>query len=107
MNREEFIADIEESYRKGVELIRIKNKDYGADSDPFKNFRSSEVIGLSVAEAILVRTLDKLSRAGNGIKRELAVKDETLEDTLLDGINYLAILLAYVHAKKAEEKLKV
>jgi hypothetical protein len=106
MNRTEFIADIEASYAKGVEIIKLKNRDYGANDNPFKNFQSASVIGLGLEAAILVRTLDKMSRIGNLLKQEAAVKDESVEDTLLDAINYLAILLAYRHSLKPQTETR-
>lgn len=96
MNRAQFIKSIEKTYKDGVEIIRIKNADYGADENPFKNFESARVIGLDVKEAILLRTLDKMSRMGNLLKQEAQVKDESIEDSIVDAINYLAILKAYI-----------
>ena len=96
MNNPEFIKSIEDSYAKGVEIIKKKNADYANETDPFKNFRSAEVAGIGVGRAIIVRVLDKISRIQNLLDREAAVKDEKIEDTLLDAINYLAILKAYL-----------
>ena len=62
------------------EIYRKKNHDYG---DSFgKQF---EEYGL-VSSAI--RLEDKLNRFKNLIKNEAQVKDETIEDTLLDLANY-------------------
>lgn len=95
MTREEFIKSIENTYKKGIEIIKLKNADYANSSDPFKNFKSAEIIGLSVERAILVRVLDKITRISNLLSKEADVKEESLEDTLLDAINYLAILKSY------------
>lgn len=95
MNKEQFISSIEETYKKGVEIIKIKNADYATGNNPFKNFESAEIVGISVERAIIVRVLDKLSRISNLLERDASVKDESLEDTLLDAINYIAILKAY------------
>lgn len=95
MNKEDFIKNIEATYLRGVEIIKIKNRDYAGDDDPFKNFRSAIIAGTPVDRAILIRILDKLSRISNLLDKEAAVKDEKLEDTILDCINYLAILKAY------------
>lgn len=99
MNQEEFIKDIENSYARGIALIRIKNADYADGSDPFKNFRTASLLGLTIEQAIMVRKLDKITRIGNLLTKEAAVKTETIEDTILDDINYAGILLAYLHAK--------
>ena len=43
-------------------------------------------------EAIFVRFLDKVSRMANLLKRDPAVQDESLYDTIEDAIAYLGIL---------------
>lgn len=96
MTRDDFVKSIEETYAKGVEIVRIKNQDYAGDNNPFKNFESAAVAGVGISRAIIVRILDKLSRISNIIDKDRAVKDETIEDTILDAINYLAILKAYL-----------
>lgn len=73
-----------------------KNADYSPGADPFRNFRNSEVIGVDPERAILVRVTDKITRIGNLIGRTdgPVVTDETINDTIEDAINYLAILKA-------------
>ena len=90
------MESISEFYGRGIEIIDSKNNDYARESDPFKNFRSAEVAGVNVGRAILVRILDKMSRVSNLLDREASVKDETINDTLLDMANYIAILNAYL-----------
>ena len=90
-----FLLSIEATFRAGLDLVKRKNADYAGDGDPFKNFRSAGVAGVSVERAILVRVLDKLARISNLLDKPQAVVDEALEDTILDAINYLAILKAY------------
>ena len=102
MNKEAFIKHIEQTYKDGVDLIKIKNHDYAGDEDPFKNFRFAEMVGVSVPRAILVRMSDKLARISNLIDKEAAVKDETVSDTLLDLINYTAILKAFLQKEKEQ-----
>jgi hypothetical protein len=92
-----FISSIEKTYAAGIDVIRRKNADYAKSEDPFRNFRLAEVAGVDVGRAILVRALDKMSRISNLLDRNPpAVIDEKLEDTLLDCINYLAILKAWI-----------
>lgn len=96
MNNQQFLKDIENTFKECLELVRKKNADYANFKNPFKNFESASVVGVDVKRAILVRVLDKISRISNLIEREAVVKDEKLEDTLLDCINYLAILKANI-----------
>jgi hypothetical protein len=61
----------------------------------------SESVGVSVEKGILVRMCDKLSRIGNLIERnDHSVKDESIEDTLIDIMNYSNILLCYIQEKR-------
>jgi len=99
MNREQFLKSIESTYTSGIELIKLKNQDYAGDSDPFRNFRSASVIGLTVEQGILIRMLDKLARIGNLLDRKEVVLDESLTDSLRDIANYAAILKAYREQK--------
>ena len=95
----DFLRSIEKSYADGLDLVRRKNADYANSEDPFKNFRSAGLAGVSVGRAILVRALDKMSRISNLLDRDQpVVMDEKIEDTLLDGINYLAILKAWIES---------
>lgn len=96
----EFIQQIETIYAQGIEIIKNKNHDYAEDSDPFKNFRYSELLGISIERAILVRIMDKIARISNLLDKEAKVKDEKIEDTLIDAINYLAILLTYIKLER-------
>ena len=71
--------------------MESKNQDYGADADPFRNFRSFQELG------ILVRLSDKLSRLRTYIERgDFKVQDESVKDTALDAINYVVLLLTMI-----------
>lgn len=90
--------DIAKTFNKSLDIVERKNNDYSEDSNPFANFTTSSIAHVGVPQAILVRTIDKLCRTGNLLVRPAVVLDENLEDTIIDGINYLAILLAYLHS---------
>lgn len=97
MNRDEFIKQLEGTFKKCMDLVILKNKDYANATNPFKNFELSQMVGVSVPKAILVRTVDKIARVSNLLeKSEINVKGEKIEDTLIDCINYLNILLVYL-----------
>lgn len=105
MLRVKFIESIKNTFAKGVELIERKNHDYAGVDNPFKNFESASIVGIPVERAILVRVLDKLSRVSNLLGSQASVKDEAIEDTLLDAINYLAILKAYLDDQRGRNDL--
>lgn len=100
MTQQEFFNNIEESYARGLRLIKQKNADYATFQDPFKNFSFASILGVSPERALLVRVSDKLARISNLLDKGPEVKDETLDDTILDCCNYLAILMAMIQSKK-------
>lgn len=103
MTQQEFFEHISQSFADGSGLIRRKNTDYSGSADPFKNFRSAEVIGIGVDKAILVRILDKIARINNLLDSEAQVKDESIDDSILDAANYLYILKAYLYDKRTNK----
>jgi len=76
------VSQMKDIQSKGLELFTKKNKDYG---DAFATFG---IIG------VLIRIQDKIMRSititQNGVN---LVKDERIEDTLLDLHNYSAMAL--------------
>lgn len=95
MNTKEFLNHISQTYATGLTIIQKKNQDYANSTNPFKNFESALVVGIQPDRAILLRVMDKIARVSNLLDKEPVVKDESFEDTLVDCINYLAILKAY------------
>ena len=89
--REDYLREFQALTAKMLETTTKKNNDYGGSSDPFKNFRSFEELG------ILVRMSDKFARLRTAIveKRAFEVTDESVEDTCLDLANYALLLLCY------------
>lgn len=88
-------------FAKAKELMKCKNHDYADTSDPFLNFRMCEQAQLcSTLIGMLVRLGDKVSRFENLSikKKEQKVKDESIEDTLLDIINYCVLIISYIES---------
>lgn len=107
MNREDFIELHGDLCNRIKVTTAAKNADYtGAGDDPFANFNTVELIGICSAEqGILTRMTDKLTRISTFVKKGvLQVKDESIEDTLLDLANYSILLACYIIDKK--EKVK-
>lgn len=101
---EKFIAHIEAVYKKCVNVAKKKNADYsGSNADAFRNFDAVEFFGITDSKTgIMVRLTDKFTRISNLLKKDAKVVEESLQDSIEDAINYLAIL----HAKLEAEKLK-
>uniref|UniRef100_A0A6H1ZEN3 Nucleotide modification associated domain-containing protein n=1 Tax=viral metagenome TaxID=1070528 RepID=A0A6H1ZEN3_9ZZZZ len=113
MELNDLIGYIKELDLKAVDIICKKNHDYAApESDKdnplklFKNLMACEFMGITKTEqGMLIRLTDKFSRLCNLLKEghKIAVKDESLEDTVIDIQNYLKLLLAYRKVKKSYE----
>ena len=89
MKRADLLKMHETLSAEALQIMRKKNEDYGADEDPFLNFRAFGAFG------VLVRLSDKLARLRTYEERgEFSVKDESVRDTVLDAINYCIIYLA-------------
>ena len=72
-------------------LMKLKNTDYATSADPLRNFRTFEELG------ILVRMSDKLARLRTFCEnKQLAVKSESVRDTILDVVNYAVLLHGYL-----------
>lgn len=93
---DDFIKRLTELYARNVSISKAKNADYASDGDPFKNFRTSEIYGIPVTKAILVRMSDKMSRIANLLDKEAQVRDESVLDTLSDLANYAMIMRMYI-----------
>ena len=73
-----------------------KNKDYGDSvNDLYKKF------GLI---SYVIRMNDKMNRINNLIKQGNLVKDEAIEDTLLDLANYCLLARASIELEKGSDK---
>jgi len=94
--QKDFLNRLEKLYKENVEISRRKNADYATDTDPFRNFRVCESIGIPAEVGILVRMTDKISRIRNLLGKKAQVKDETIFDTLSDLANYAMILRIYL-----------
>ena len=90
------LQDMVDTFSACYETATRKNHDYGgSNNDPYANFRNSTIAGVSVERGILVRLMDKMSRISTLLDKEAMVKDEAVDDTIDDAINYLAILKSY------------
>ena len=81
-----------------LKLINSKNNDYANPTDFYANFRLSEQAGVPMFLGVHIRLLDKVSRLNSFLERfqrtgKMTTEHESIEDTLLDLINYSAIEL--------------
>jgi hypothetical protein len=106
MDRDELLAHHKALCNKAFSLMQRKNADYagkGGD-EPFANFTRCEAMGICKTEAgMLVRMTDKMSRLSSFVESgTLEVKDESVEDTCLDLINYSVLFYAFLQSKKEQ-----
>jgi len=93
MEENPLLVDAKETFDSCFAIMKKKNADYAGDLDPFHNFKNSRVVGVSPQKGILVRLMDKMSRIGVLTEgKGPAVKEESIDDTIDDAINYLVIL---------------
>ena len=92
-----------------LKLINSKNSDYANPTDFYANFRLCEQAGVPMFIGIHVRMLDKISRLNSFLERfnrtgKITANHESIEDTLLDTINYAAIMLDTYRQWERDEK---
>lgn len=97
MKTDTFNAELDKLMSRMREILVAKGHDYAGADDRFSNFRLCEAMGIPVWKGIVIRMSDKLSRIMCFAKTDaFKVKDESVEDTLLDLANYcLLCLCAY------------
>lgn len=97
-----------------IDTYRRKASDYNHptkhDSDPLSNFKVAAELAVPPYLGALVRLSDKWERIKTLVFKKIkkgegpAVKDESIKDTLLDMINYSAIVLALIEEEENEAK---
>lgn len=87
---------LEKIFKEMYSTYCKKNADYGNSFE-----KSIEKFGL-VASA--VRLSDKLERFSNLICNDAQVKDESIEDTLLDMANYAAMTVLYLRKTRKDNE---
>lgn len=82
------------------EIHDAKSRDYAGNTE-FGNFNEAERVGVSGSLGAFIRLQDKYTRCCNLLSgAEAQVKDESVEDTLIDLANYAIIVLCLRRAEK-------
>ena len=107
MTGNEFVEWHKQTVLKMNEICKAKNQDYsgGGDVYAFNNFVMVEHKKVCSTEAgFLVRMEDKMMRVNNLLRNgDNAVKDESIQDTLLDLANYSILMAGYIQSKQQGE----
>jgi len=106
MTKTEYFEFAENFFKECLEISKKKNADYTGNNDnPFSNFQSVEVLGISTEQGFLTRMMDKMKRIASFTEKgELQVKDESVIDTLQDLANYSCLLAGYIKSKSIESQ---
>lgn len=87
-----------------LKIHDAKNEDYSGALSLYQNFMETADIGVEPWKGIVVRMTDKFCRLKGFAKRgSLEVKDESIEDTLIDMANY-SLLCILVRRECMEHK---
>lgn len=87
-------------------IRQAKREDYNVKADDnflqIENFKMAELFGVPSYVGILIRISDKFTRLASFVRKGFnAVKDESVEDTLLDLANYsLLCIIEYRKGKR-------
>lgn len=97
------ITPFEQILEEMKSIHLAKNHDY-SPKGAFGNFAESERVGVPDWKGAFIRLQDKYIRACNLIARDeqAAVKDEKLDDTLLDLANYAVIVMCLRKQRELE-----
>ncbi len=86
--------------------MNLKHRDYAGNdgTEPFATFPRCESMGICETEqGFMVRVTDKMSRLSSFLQSgKMHVEDESFYDTIVDVINYMVLLGAYVKDKDSE-----
>ena len=95
----QFLSKIKKQHEADLKVLKIKNHDYAGNSDALANLRDFGSFG------VIVRLSDKFSRLKRFVRSGgvLAVKNETIFETLLDIRNYAHIAEVMLKEEKMEK----
>lgn len=88
-----FVQDTQALFTRCVDMLRNKSNDYAEGQDAFLNFKTAaQIAGISPEQTLLTLLGMKMSRLTQLVSKGKSAKNESVEDTLLDIINYVVLL---------------
>jgi len=107
MTRDELLMYHDELCTAAKDLMSLKNRDYAGNhgNEPFANFTRVEAMGICTTEqGFMTRITDKMSRLSSFIDcGKMHVANESFNDTIVDVINYMVLLSAYLKDKESQD----
>lgn len=105
MKRTVFLDQVNNLFSRCIQLLDDKGSDYATEGDVFSTQRLCEKLEIcDVEQGILSRICEKLGRIAHILGYDDVPTFEDLEDSLMDLINYSAMLAVYLQSKKEVEK---
>tara|TARA_R110000824_G_scaffold371297_1_gene561001 strand:- start:678 stop:1061 length:384 start_codon:yes stop_codon:yes gene_type:complete len=108
MTRDDLLKYHEFVCKSAKDLMNLKNRDYAGNDglEPFANFTRVESMGIcSTEQGFMTRITDKMSRLSSFLDSgKMHVEDESFNDTVIDVINYMVLLSAYIKDKQSDNK---
>lgn len=96
-------------FRDCLEVMNSRAKKYGSEDDGFANIRgAADISDTDETQGIMTRFGDKVGRIKMGLRTYRdgeggpAFEDESFRDSVIDGINYLALLLMWMETGGGE-----
>lgn len=102
MNKEDFFKRRLEILEECTTIQEQKSNDYANDNDVFQAFELTSIAGITPAQGMFSRILDKVSRLGNILAGKDMVVGESSLDTIEDTINYLLMLQIKIEENENE-----
>jgi len=88
---------IYQDYAEALDLVESKAHDYAEDDNVFSNFEfAAQVAGVKTEQVFAVLLGVKVARLGQLIGNNKTPNFESIDDTLLDTMNYAGLLRAYL-----------
>ena len=95
--RKEGTHPIYHQFAEALDLVEAKAHDYAEDDNVFSNFEfAAQVAGVKTEQVFAVLLGVKVARLGQLIGNNKTPNFESIDDTLLDTMNYAGLLKAYM-----------
>lgn len=102
-----FLQDAQQLLNKCLQLLATKNSDYSETQDAFANFKlAAQIAGIPTEQTLLTLLGMKFARLHQLTAKGKQPKHESVEDTLVDIINYTLLLRGILQERSAGSNLR-
>jgi hypothetical protein len=103
--QEEYLLAVTGVFKHSLRILEDRSRKYAPVEFPFNNFEEAALVGdVDAVAGIMTRFGDKLGRIKRSIRQWRSTEepenwvDETLKDSVVDAINYLATIYIYMES---------